>query len=152
MPARILIVEAKSNFTDSEQTPRSLREAEAEAVAMLLCESLQLPGAEYSRGYIQSWLRGDVIPEKSAMKIFGAADRILKAGQDEKFQQQGRGCGNAQHQFASRAGPTACYAALVNALSGYWIGINFQLEESIPEAHQRQYLVISIAFRLLYSI
>jgi hypothetical protein len=73
---------AESNFTDSETTPRSLREAEAEAVAMLLCESLQLPGAEFSRGYIQSWLRGDVIPEKSAQKIFGAADRILKAGQE----------------------------------------------------------------------
>jgi hypothetical protein len=25
--------------------------------------------------------RGDVIPEKPAMKIFGAADRILNAGQ-----------------------------------------------------------------------
>jgi antirestriction protein ArdC len=74
---------SESNFTDSESTPRNLREVEAEAVAMLLCESLQLPGAEYSRGYIQSWLRGDVIPEKSAMKIFGAADRILKAGQAE---------------------------------------------------------------------
>jgi hypothetical protein len=47
---------------------------------MLLCESLELPGAEYSRGYIQNWLQGDVIPEKSAQKIFGAADRILKAG------------------------------------------------------------------------
>jgi hypothetical protein len=54
---------------------------EAEAVAMLLCESLELPGSEYARGYIQHWLSGDVIPEKSAMKIFGAADRILKAGQ-----------------------------------------------------------------------
>jgi antirestriction protein ArdC len=72
---------AELDFKDSEQTPRNLREAEAEAVAMLLCESLNLPGAEFCRGYIQNWLSGDVIPEKSAMKIFGAADRILKAGQ-----------------------------------------------------------------------
>ena len=72
---------SEANFTDAETTPRNLREVEAEAVALLLCESLQLPGAEYSRGYIQSWLRGDVIPEKSAMKIFGTADRILRAGQ-----------------------------------------------------------------------
>ena len=72
---------AETSFTDSEHTPRSLREAEAEAVAMLLCESLSLPGAEFCRGYIQSWLKGDAIPERSAMKIFGAADRILKAGQ-----------------------------------------------------------------------
>jgi len=70
----------ESDFKDSEHTPRSLREAEAEAVAMLLCESLELPGSEYARGYIQSWLKGDVIPEKSAQKIFGAADRILRAG------------------------------------------------------------------------
>jgi len=70
----------ESDFTDSEHTPRNLREVEAESVAFLLCESLDLPGAEFSRGYIQSWLRGDVIPEKSAQKIFGAADRILRAG------------------------------------------------------------------------
>jgi N-terminal domain of anti-restriction factor ArdC len=72
----------ESEFTDSEHTPRNLREAEAEAVAMLLCESLELEGAAYCRGYIQSWLKGDVIPEKSAMKIFGAADRILRAGRE----------------------------------------------------------------------
>jgi antirestriction protein ArdC len=74
---------AELDFQDSEQTPRNLREAEAEAVAMLLCESLSLPGAEFCRGYIQNWLKGDVIPEKSAMKIFGAADRILRAGQEQ---------------------------------------------------------------------
>lgn len=72
----------ENDFSDSEITPRSLREAEAEAVAMLLCESLELPGAEFCRGYIQMWLKNDVIPEKSAQKIFGAADRILKAGRE----------------------------------------------------------------------
>lgn len=74
---------AESDFNDTEFTPRSLREAEAEAVAMLLCESLELSGVEFSRGYIQNWLQGDVIPEKSAQRIFGAADRILRAGCDE---------------------------------------------------------------------
>lgn len=72
---------AESSFTDSEFTPRNLREVEAESVALLLCESLELPGAEFCRGYVQNWLRGDQIPEKSAQKIFGAADRILRAGQ-----------------------------------------------------------------------
>jgi hypothetical protein len=33
-------------------------------------------------GYIQNWLVSDVIPEKSAQKIFGAADRILRAGRE----------------------------------------------------------------------
>jgi len=32
------------------------------------------------RGYIQGWLQGDSIPEKSAQKIFRVADQILKAG------------------------------------------------------------------------
>jgi hypothetical protein len=60
----------ESEFTDSEHTPRNLREVEAESVALLLCESLELEGSEFCRGYIQSWLRGDVIPEKSAQKVF----------------------------------------------------------------------------------
>ena len=72
----------ENEFTDSEHTPRNLKEVEAEAVAMLLCESLELSGSEFCRGYIQSWLKGDVIPEKSAQKVFGAADRILKAGRE----------------------------------------------------------------------
>jgi len=74
---------AESEFTDSEHTPRNLREVEAETVALLLCESLGLPGAEYCRGYIQNWLSGDAIPEKSAQKTFGAADRILRAGREQ---------------------------------------------------------------------
>ncbi len=75
---------AESDINDSEQTPRSLREVEAEAVALLVCESLGLAGSEYCRGYIQNWIEGEPIPEKSAQKIFGAADRILKAGCNNK--------------------------------------------------------------------
>lgn len=71
----------QGNLTDSEATPRNLREVEAEAVALLCCESLGLSGAEFSRGYIQSWANGAAsIPERSAQKIFHAADQILKAG------------------------------------------------------------------------
>ena len=66
--------------TDSEGTPRTLREVEAESVALLCCESLGLPGAEYCRGYIQSWAGFKEMPEKSVQKIFKAADAILKAG------------------------------------------------------------------------
>jgi N-terminal domain of anti-restriction factor ArdC len=72
---------SEAEVSDSETTPRSLREVEAEGVALILCESLSLTGAGYCRGYIQNWLSSDVIPEKSAQKIFGAADRILRAGQ-----------------------------------------------------------------------
>jgi hypothetical protein len=70
-------------FADREHTPKNLREVEAESVALLCCESLELPGAEFSRGYIQGWLAGDVVPEKSAQKIFHVADLILKAGQTD---------------------------------------------------------------------
>jgi hypothetical protein len=41
---------------------------------------LGLPGAEFSRGYIQSWAHGQGFGERSAQKIFKAADQILKAG------------------------------------------------------------------------
>lgn len=70
--------------TDGEMTPRSLREVEAEAVAMLCCAALQLPGIEYSRGYIQHWNRdGEPIPERSAARIFKTADAILRAGRPD---------------------------------------------------------------------
>ena len=43
--------------------------------------ALELPGAPYSRGYIQAyWGAGNPIPERSAQRILKAADQILKAG------------------------------------------------------------------------
>jgi antirestriction protein ArdC len=70
----------EGEIREGERPPKHLREAEAEGVALLCCESLGLPGAEFSRGYIQDWLAGESIPEKSAQKIFHAADQILRAG------------------------------------------------------------------------
>jgi hypothetical protein len=72
-----------NDTNDTEKTPRNLREVEAESVALLCCEALNLDGATFCRGYIQNWLNGDSIPEASAKKIFGAAERILKAGRIE---------------------------------------------------------------------
>jgi hypothetical protein len=74
---------SEGDLTDGDLTPRSLREVEAEAVAMVCLEALELPGAEYCRGYIQNWnaTRGaEPIPERSAQRIFKAADTILRAG------------------------------------------------------------------------
>lgn len=65
---------------DSETLQRSLKEVEAESVALLCLESLGMDGAEYCRGYIQNWLAGETIPERCAQRIFVAADKILKAG------------------------------------------------------------------------
>ena len=67
--------------TDSEFTPRDTREVEAEGVAYILCALLDLPGLHESRGYIQNWLQGEVISDKSAQRIFSAANKILEAGQ-----------------------------------------------------------------------
>jgi len=75
--------EAASGLTDSDVTPRSLREVEAEGVALVCLDALGLPGAEHCCDYIQHWnqRRGaEPIPERSAQRIFKAADQILKAG------------------------------------------------------------------------
>jgi len=74
---------AESVQAESEVTPQSLREAEAESVALLCCEALALPGAEESRGYIQHWYGQNPIPERSAQRILRVADQILRAGQSE---------------------------------------------------------------------
>lgn len=69
---------------DGELTPRNLRECEAEAVALLCCAALDMPGVECCRGYIQSWWgANNPIPERSAQRILKAADLILKAGRGE---------------------------------------------------------------------
>jgi len=63
-----------------ERTPKDIREVEAEAVSLICCQSLGLPGEEFSRGYLQHWLGEQKIEERSVHRIFHAADRILKAG------------------------------------------------------------------------
>ncbi len=72
---------AEGQQSDGEVTPRNLRECEAEAVALLCCAALGLPGLEESRGYIQHWWgQGNEIPERSAQQVLKVADAILKAG------------------------------------------------------------------------
>jgi antirestriction protein ArdC len=71
----------QSAMVDLESPPRCIREVEAESVALICCEALDLPGATYCRGYLQHWLRGEKeIPAKSAQRILVAASEILKAG------------------------------------------------------------------------
>jgi antirestriction protein ArdC len=66
--------------TDSEMTPRDIREVEAEGVAYILCNLLGLPGLAESRGYIQNWMADSEINDKSAQRIFSAANKIMEAG------------------------------------------------------------------------
>jgi antirestriction protein ArdC len=66
---------------DKDETlPRSLREVEAEAVALLCCEALGLDGAVYARGYLQHWLQKDDLTDAMAQRIITTAHRILAAG------------------------------------------------------------------------
>ena len=66
---------SEGQLSDSESTPRDVREVEAEGVAYILCALLDLPGLHESRGYIQNWLQGAEVSDKSAQRIFSAADR-----------------------------------------------------------------------------
>jgi hypothetical protein len=75
----------EQELRDPETTPREIREVEAEAVALLCCESLDLPGSEFSRGYIQSWGKSQPISERSAQRIFHAANQILRAGHPQQI-------------------------------------------------------------------
>jgi antirestriction protein ArdC len=72
--------ESQTMTDDDGRTPRDIREVEAECVALICSESLGMPGAEFSRGYIQHWLKSNSIPEKSVHRIFKAAEAILRAG------------------------------------------------------------------------
>ncbi len=72
---------ADGQQADGPVTPRNLRECEAEAVALLCCAALLLPGLDEARGYIQRWWgQGHAIPERSAQLVLRTADCILKAG------------------------------------------------------------------------
>lgn len=70
----------ESMCADGDTTPRDVREVEAESVAYILCALLGLPGLDEARGYVQSWAQGCAITEKSAQRIYKAADTIYKAG------------------------------------------------------------------------
>ncbi|CAZ88146.1 conserved hypothetical protein [Thiomonas arsenitoxydans] len=72
---------AHAECADTLMLSRSLQEVEAEGVAYVLCALLGLPGLPESRDYIQGWLDGGQLPEKSPKRMFSAAQRILAAGQ-----------------------------------------------------------------------
>jgi hypothetical protein len=75
-----------------EQTPRDVREVEAEAVSLICCQSLGLPGEAFSRGYLQHWLGKQSIEERSAQRVFKAANEILRAGRPGDAESDGPTC------------------------------------------------------------
>lgn len=87
MPVRTFIHEAAhvmmdhfqdvKEIVDNLQLVKSTIEMEAESVAYIVCHALDIPGQEYSRGYVQGWWGSVEIPEKSAARIFSTANTIL---------------------------------------------------------------------------
>jgi hypothetical protein len=79
----VLAHTAEGPLSHDDRTPRGLAEVESEAVALVCLEALGLPGAAHCGGYIQHWNachNHAAIPERSAQRIFKAADAILCAG------------------------------------------------------------------------
>lgn len=84
--AHCLLHSLEAQMADGEMLQRCIKEAEAESVAYLCCATLELPGLEQSRAYIQNWLnskeQSEEFKKKSAARVFAAANKILKAGDE----------------------------------------------------------------------
>jgi len=82
--AHCLLHSSEAQMADGEMLLKCIKEAEAESVAYLCCATLELPGLEQSRAYIQHWLdskeQSEEFKKKSAARVFSAANKILKAG------------------------------------------------------------------------
>ncbi|MFA6120886.1 MAG: ArdC family protein [Sideroxydans sp.] len=82
--AHCLLHSSEAQMADGEMLQKCIKEAEAESVAYLCCATLELPGLEQSRAYIQHWLdskeQSEEFKKKSAARVFSAANKILKAG------------------------------------------------------------------------
>ncbi|MBE0468081.1 MAG: hypothetical protein IBX55_01060 [Methyloprofundus sp.] len=67
----------------------NVKEAEAESVAALCCLSQGMSNVEsYSRGYISTWLKDEVLNDASIQKIISATDKMLMAGQEKSNKPQ----------------------------------------------------------------
>ena len=99
----------------------SVREVEAECVALICCEVLGLAGPEFSRAYVQHWLAGDSIPERSAQRIFQAADRILHGGLQRDLQRDRVNSAVSDKMSPFPSIPEPCYAMSHSKFS-VWIG------------------------------
>lgn len=82
--AHCLLHASEAQMADGVMLQKCIKEAEAESVAYLCCATLELPGLEQSRAYIQNWLDSSEsnleFGKKSAARVFSAANKILKAG------------------------------------------------------------------------
>ena len=72
------------NMADNVELPRNVEEVEAELTAYIVLSVLgRTDGLEYSRGYISNWNSGNAGEAVRYGKVFGAVDKILKAGRPQ---------------------------------------------------------------------
>ena len=82
--AHVILHGTEGQLIDTDRPERSAREVEAELTAYLVKASLGIDkGQEFSRGYIQNWLAGTQTDKVRFPAVFGAVDKILKAGRPE---------------------------------------------------------------------
>ena len=82
--AHVLLHGDKGQLVDTDRPERSTREVEAELTAYLVKAALGIDkGQEFSRGYIQNWLAGAQAEKVRFPAVFGAVDKVLKAGRPE---------------------------------------------------------------------
>lgn len=83
----LLHADAGNLWDDDSRLPKDVREVEAELTAYLVSASLGLiEKLDESRGYIQHWLKDSTKDKVRFAKVFGAVDKILKAGRPATVQ------------------------------------------------------------------
>lgn len=79
--AHCLLHKREDKIIDTKILDISVKEFEAETTAYLVCCSLgKFDHLDYSRGYIASWINGE-IKEENFKRAFEAANQILRAGE-----------------------------------------------------------------------
>lgn len=68
------------------EIPSNIKEVEAESTAFIVGSFLNILSEEAkssSRGYIQNWLKGHQLSDKTCQRVFGAVNKILKGLKEE---------------------------------------------------------------------
>jgi hypothetical protein len=91
----VLLGHTLPHHCEEYQTHRDIMEFQAEAIAYLVMNDLELMDDEtaaHGRGYIRHWLGGEQpsdeairrLGDQAIRQVFTAADRILRAGKGEQ--------------------------------------------------------------------
>lgn len=78
----IVIGHTDAAIADNGTLTRDVKEFQAEAVAYIVANDLKVEERDKaeSRAYVQGWLKDNKPTDKEIRQVFGAADKILKAG------------------------------------------------------------------------